>query len=86
MIHFEATWFVEGLDRHDTIRERFGCSSEEYTHELNQVIDDPASLELDPLVVRRLLRNRDRRRRARLDGPAAEGTTGPAGRPAGGGR
>jgi|GEM_PF-1110722 len=85
MVHFEATWFVEGVDRHDTIRARFGCSVEEYNLELNQVIDDPAALALDPLVVRRLRRNRDRRRRARLDGAAAEGTAGPGGRPPGGG-
>jgi len=71
MIQFEATWFTLDEDRHDAIRARFGCSVEEYNHELNRVIDHPASLLADPLVVRRLRRQRERRRRAMIEGTAA---------------
>ncbi|MEI2704461.1 MAG: DUF3263 domain-containing protein [Ilumatobacteraceae bacterium] len=75
MIQFEGSWFTESSDRHDTIRARFGCSVEDYNLELSRVIDHPAALDLDPLVVRRLRRIRDRRRRAKLDGTAADGTS-----------
>ena len=68
---FEATWFTLDEDRHDAIRARFACSVEEYNLELNRVIDHPAALLADPLVVRRLRRHRERRRRALIDGTAA---------------
>jgi hypothetical protein len=71
MIEFEATWFLLGEERHEAIRARFACSVEEYTLELNRVMDHPDALAIDPLVVRRLRRHRERRRRARLDASAA---------------
>lgn len=71
IIEFEASWFTLDEDRHDAIRARFACSVEEYNLELNRVIDHPAALVADPLVVRRLRRHRERRRRALLDGTAA---------------
>jgi len=71
MIEFEATWFLLGEVRHEAIRARFACSVEDYTLELNRVIDHPDALAIDPLVVRRLHRQRERRRRARLDAGAA---------------
>lgn len=73
MLQFEAQWFTLDQDRHEVIRARFGCSVEDYNLEINQVIDQPAAMEHDPLVVRRLRRHRDRRRRAMLDGTAATG-------------
>ena len=71
MIRFESTWFTLDEDRHDAIRARFACSVEEYNHELNRVIDHTESLLADPLVVRRLRRQRERRRRAMIEGTAA---------------
>lgn len=71
IVEFEASWFTLDEDRHDAIRARFGCSVEEYNRELNRVIDHPAALLADPLVVRRLRRQRERRRRALIDGVAA---------------
>lgn len=71
IVDFEATWFTLDEDRHDAIRARFACSLEEYNLELNRVIDHPAALVADPLVVRRLRRQRERRRRALIDGTAA---------------
>jgi Protein of unknown function (DUF3263) len=68
ILDFEASWFVIDGDRIDILRERFACSPEEYTLELNRVIDHPGAIEFSPLVVRRLQRNRQRRRRARLVG------------------
>ena len=71
MIEFEGSWFMLDELRHEAIRARFGCSQEDYNLELNRVIDHPAALLADPLVVRRLRRNRERRRRALIDGTAA---------------
>jgi len=71
IIEFEAGWFLLDEDRHDAIRARFGCSVEDYNLELNRVIDHPASMCADPLVVRRLRRTRERRRRQLIDGTAA---------------
>jgi hypothetical protein len=71
IIGFEASWFTLDEDRHEAIRARFSCSVEEYNLELNRVIDHPAALVADPLVVRRLRRHRERRRRALIDGTAA---------------
>jgi hypothetical protein len=71
IIEFEATWFLLDEDRHDAIRARFGVPVDEYNLELNRVIDHPAALHTQPLVVRRLRRNRERRRRALIDGTAA---------------
>ncbi|HQY13855.1 MAG TPA: DUF3263 domain-containing protein [Ilumatobacteraceae bacterium] len=71
ILQFEATWFMLDEDRHDAIRARFACSVEDYNLDLNRVIDLPAALLADQLVVRRLRRHRDRRRRALIDGAAA---------------
>ena len=71
ILQFEATWFTLDEDRHDAIRARFACSVEGYNLELNRVIDHPAALLADQLVVRRLRRHRERRRRALIDGAAA---------------
>lgn len=71
ILQFEATWFMLDEDRHHAIRARFACSAEDYNLELNRVIDLPAALLADQLVVRRLRRHRERRRRALIDGAAA---------------
>jgi len=71
ILAFEAGWFTLDEDRHDAIRARFSCSVEEYNLELNRVIDHPAAMLEDPLVVRRLRRHRERRRRALIDGAVA---------------
>ncbi len=76
IIEFEATWWTQDDTRDTAIRARFACSAEEYYQELNQLLDHPGALSVDPLVVRRLRRHRERRRRARLDGPGRTGEQG----------
>jgi hypothetical protein len=39
---------------------------------LNSLLESPEAIEYDPLVVRRLRRLRDRRRRARFEGRSAD--------------
>jgi len=55
------------------LRERFLCSADDYYNELNRLLDTDEALAYDPLVVRRLQRARERRRRLRLDGAAESG-------------
>jgi hypothetical protein len=55
------------------LRERFNCSADDYYNELNRLLDSPDALAYDPLVVRRLQRARERRRRMRLDGTSETG-------------
>ena len=70
LLDFEGTWWTLDDAKDTLIRATFACSLDEYYQELNRLLEVPAALAHDPLVVRRLLRLRDRRRRARLDGPA----------------
>jgi hypothetical protein len=65
ILEFEATWWSRDDSRDSSIRSRFACSEEEYYQELNRLLDHPGALSFDPLVVRRLQRQRERRRRAR---------------------
>jgi hypothetical protein len=47
------------------IRERFGFSPARYHQLLNRIVETPAALVYDPMLVRRLRRVRDARRRKR---------------------
>jgi len=70
LLDFEGTWWTLDDAKDSLIRATFACSLDDYYQELNRLVEVPAALTYDPLVVRRLLRLRDRRRRARLEGPA----------------
>jgi hypothetical protein len=72
MLDFERAWWNIEESRDQVIRARFQCSPEEYHAELTTVLDDPAAMDHDPLVVRRLKRLRIRARKARLDGSSSE--------------
>lgn len=70
ILDFERTWWTADDDKDAAIRARFDVSTTRYYQLLNEILDDPEALEHDPLVVRRLQRLRDRRRKARLADPA----------------
>jgi hypothetical protein len=70
MLEFERTSWTFDEPKDVLIRARFQCSADAYYEELNELIDRPEALELDPLVVRRLHRQRLRRRRARTEAAA----------------
>jgi len=50
------------------IRERFGFSAARYHQLLNRALDTPEALAYDPMLVRRLRRIREARRRRRVAG------------------
>ncbi len=48
------------------LRDRFGVTPARYYQALNRVLDRPEALEYDPMLVRRLRRLREERRRRRF--------------------
>lgn len=73
ILEFEGSWWTQPGSKEAAIKARLGISASRYREILSGLIDS-ADAEMEaPLVVRRLRRDRDRRRRARY-----------AGRPAGG--
>jgi hypothetical protein len=72
ILDFERTWWTESGAKEPAIRSQFGLSATRYYQLLAELLDDDAALAYDPLVVRRLRRSRDRRRRARFEGRSLE--------------
>lgn len=68
ILDFERTWWTEPGPKDTAIRDRFELSGTRYYQLLTELLDDDAALAYDPLLVRRLRRARDRRRRARVEG------------------
>lgn len=71
ILDFERSWWSEPGPKELAIRERFELSTTRYYEIVNELIDEPEALDYDPLVIRRLRRLRDRRRRARFEGRTA---------------
>lgn len=71
ILDFERNWWTEPGPKEAAIRERFDLSPTRYYQILNELLDAPDAMGYDPLVVRRLRRLRDRRRRARYEGRSA---------------
>ena len=68
ILDFERSWWTETGPKDTAIRERFELSGTRYYQLLTELIDDPEALDYDPLLIRRLRRMRERRRRARVEG------------------
>ena len=67
ILDFERSWWTATSPKDVQIRERFELSATRYYQILNEMLDTEEAMAYDPLVVRRLHRQRDRRRRARLE-------------------
>lgn len=65
MLAFESGWTRHSARKEEAIRDTFGLSAARYYQLLNAVIDSPAALRHDPLLVRRLQRAREARAEAR---------------------
>ncbi len=71
ILDFERSWWSQSGPKETLILEKFDLSASRYYQILNELVDTDAAYEHDPLVVRRLRRLRDRRRRARTQAQAA---------------
>lgn len=67
ILDFERQWWRYAGAKETAILETFGLSATRYYQQLNAIIDMPAALEHDPMLVRRLRRLRGDRQRVRLD-------------------
>jgi len=68
LLDFEREAWKLGVPKERAIRERFGFSAARYHQQLNRLIDRPEALAYDPMLVRRLRRIREARRRKRVAG------------------
>jgi len=65
VLDFEREAWKLPVTKERAIRERFGFSPSRYHQLLHRIIDRPEALVYDPMLVRRLRRVREVRRRAR---------------------
>ena len=61
----ERQWWKYAGAKEQAIRELFDMSATRYYQVLNALIDSPAALEADPMLIKRLRRLRASRQRAR---------------------
>lgn len=65
ILEFEREWWRYAGAKEQAIRAQFDCDTAAYYAELDQIIDTPAALEFDPMLVKRLRRLRAQRQRQR---------------------
>ncbi|MFC4067184.1 DUF3263 domain-containing protein [Actinoplanes subglobosus] len=65
ILAFESKWWKHAGSKEQAIRDTFGLSSTRYYQLLNTLLDNPAALEKDPVLVGRLRRLRSARARTR---------------------
>ncbi|MBB5786580.1 hypothetical protein HD601_001155 [Jiangella mangrovi] len=63
ILDFEHRWWKYPGAKEQAVRREFGMSATRYYQVLNALIDRPEALAHDPLLVRRLRRQRSRRTR-----------------------
>ena len=65
ILAFESKWWKHAGSKEQAIRDSFGLSSTRYYQILNGLLDNPAALEQDPVLIGRLRRLRSTRARTR---------------------
>ena len=65
ILTFEREWWKYAGAKETALREHLAMTAETYYRSLNEIIDLPAALDHDPLLVRRLRRQRISRQRTR---------------------
>ena len=65
ILEFERQWWKYAGAKETAVRDKFDMSSTRYYQVLNALIDHPAALEHDPMLIKRLRRLRASRQRAR---------------------
>ena len=65
ILEFERQWWKFAGAKEQAIREQFDMSATRYYQLLNSLIDEPAALAFDPMLIKRLARMRASRQRAR---------------------
>lgn len=86
VLDFEGSWWQVGGPKEVRIREQLELSPTRYYAMLQELIESADAMEYSPLVVRRMRRMRERRRRARFEGRSVAGSGGQSNPPRGGPR
>jgi hypothetical protein len=68
ILDFERESWKLTVAKERAIRARFGFSAARYHQLLNRIVDTPEALAYDPMLVRRIRRVREARRRRRVAG------------------
>ena len=80
ILEFERRWWRYGGAKDAVVREHLGISSATYYQAINAMLDKPAAMAHDPLLVKRLRRLRMARQRQRstrrMEGQDATRTSG----------
>lgn len=65
ILAFERQWWRHAGAKEQAIRDQFGLSATRYHQILNKLLDNPAALAADPVLIKRLRRLRAARARSR---------------------
>ena len=65
ILAFERQWWRYAGAKEQAVHDQFGMSAHRYYQALNALLDSPAALAADPVLVKRLRRLRAERQRAR---------------------
>lgn len=65
ILDFEHQWWKYPGSKEQAVKDLFDLSPTRYYQLLNQLLDDEAALAADPMLVKRLRRQRDARQRER---------------------
>lgn len=65
ILAFERQWWKYAGSKEQAVKELFDMSATRYYQVLNALLDEPAALAADPMLVKRLRRMRAARQRAR---------------------
>jgi hypothetical protein len=71
ILDFERTWWTRPGTKEAAIRDELGVSSTRYYELLRHLVEGDAAYAYDPLTVKRVRRQRERRRRERIEGTRA---------------
>ena len=78
LLAFERQWWKFAGAKEEAIRREFGISPTVYYQQLSALIDHPAAMAADPMLVRRLQRQRSARRQQRAARSPGAGTGHPS--------
>lgn len=81
ILAFEARAWRDPARKADAIRDELGMPAARYYRLLGDLVDDPAALRHDPMLVKRLQRQRDARAAARAERAIPTGAAIDTGRP-----
>ena len=66
ILDFERSWWKHAGVKEQAIKDRFEMSATRYYQILNEILEQPAAMEYDPILVKRLKRLRVYRQRQRV--------------------